>query len=254
MNGVHRVMRLQTKTHFRHSPAIRFKGERTTRLAGEKLLSSAKIRTLLSKDTNPYLGKLPAAFSHPALEETPLKFLDTLAQQLREDYLPKHFTRTDAVGQPFLTGHYIGSGTFGHVYHLAINNEVFAFKLFNPLRYDEKDWAPGHGPFAEPAAGLFLNARKVKDCIRFYTANPLARWQLAEYINPAALVKMENRPGTTTLDALGYRFYDWRKMNNYIHDIRVDLGGLIKPWSESIRESWKDLKRHLSNWFKPAAS
>lgn len=212
--------------------APRFQGERATRRAQSALLTPRQLELELAEDTDPYLGTLPQKLNIPkARQADVLEQLDGLAASLLRRNFPKTF---HAEGFPNVTGKKLGRGVFGVVYRLKVGDETFAFKVFKPnpkvpiipaSLVERIGHAFRHGPFAEPALGLYFTQKKTRDLANFHVANPSAGWQLYEFIDKDT--NLTAREGKSLAEH-GYTFQDEAKTGNRLHGIRVDYGGPLR--------------------------
>lgn len=216
---------------------VRFGGEKATHLAKQSLLPPRKLKAALETDGTPYLGTLPSAFKalreqDPEGDKVILGMLNDLHQRLKEAGLPEHFAAPDLMD---IRCKRLGQGAFGAAYRLTVNGEPFAFKIFIPSVGEDtlrgklvsrvSRWLR-HGPLAEPAFGLYFTHRETSNLADFHVANPLAGWQLYEFMDKKGPLPAPRKG--KTLEEHGYMFQDGSPEKNSIHGIRIDYGGWLK--------------------------
>ncbi|MBY0450284.1 MAG: hypothetical protein K2X01_06640 [Cyanobacteria bacterium] len=259
-------MRVGYRAHV--AKPLYFGGPITTRRAANQLLSEATVKKLLAKEPeNPYMGYIPETLQQAmGLSEAEVcQWLDAqgkrmhtvlttknLDQRLFVAPLPKPIT--DAKGNTIKTVAFtrVGDGSFGAVFRVKIGDEKYALKIFSEETYsgipeteDDRFISSLHGPYKEAANGIYLNSKQVEGIVPFYMANPLIGWQLTAFIEedqtnmePGAPQKNKtpknDRDAEVSLSDLRLRFYD-EGDNNYVDDVRVDLGGLGR--SKEVRRA-----------------
>lgn len=235
-----------------HHSSPRFSGIRATRLAQEQLLSDVfeyeTLKNVLTNDDTPYLGTLPPQFMLNGLltEQQALKAFDTITSRLWStlDSSSSKSSKPPGLLDRMLLGlnlthptqllwqaikiKPISDGGTGNTYKITVNGQPYLLKaIARGWLREPNDFIP----FNEAANGLFFTARNVRNMSRFYAGNPFAGWMITEFIDKS--IDMNNRTGPT-MQELGYEMLD-DKPDNYIGDIRVDHGGIVRRITPDVR-------------------
>ncbi len=221
---------------------LRFGGPITTAAARQTLLSRKEFAEKLSAEEK--TGSPGASFvgdpPEMALKISGLSAVDFMQEINRlVRYLKRHPgvipERTVDI-EPGVTGFknpkvlYLGAGTYAHSYAVTLSapgQTPFTMKLKcfkgNPGNYQD------HGPYKEPANGLWLNARGVSDVVQFYCAKPSGDWLLQEYLDSE--IRHAPRSGPT-YQSLQLHFTD--EAGNDFDGIRYDFGGMRVGYRANI--------------------
>ncbi len=202
--------------------SVRFGGVTGT-LADRHWMSPKAFQNLLNIASTPYIGRLPDALRQ-AVEGSPKQVyqaLDELAPLLRK------LRNCDTDDLAFRIGpsnvpvtlHQIGSGSYGIVYRLTVNQQSFALKV-----YHHTTEVSTHGSYGESATGLYFSQQNLKDVARFHFGNPKAGWGVFELITSG--MSVATRKGQS-IKAFPVVLEDDRDVNR-INGIRVDYGGILK--------------------------
>jgi HEAT repeat protein len=184
-------------------------------------LSAAGLQQILTQDPSATVGKLPGPLSRLLKQDARLflQALDTLhplLQGMNSADLPGLRFDLGEANRP-VTLEFQGQGSYGIVYRLTVQDQVYALKVYHPDKANEL-----HGPFAETATALYFSNQQLKNLARFYCAHPQTGWALYEFIAPE--MAASTRTGKL-LESFDVVRLDDSHPNSH-NGIRLDYGGL----------------------------
>ncbi len=205
-------------------------------------VSPETLQKLLNVSSTSYVGRLPVAFTS-SMQESPKQVYQAFDELV---HLLRGMRRLDDISFEFNIGNskkpvtiqYVGSGAYGTVYKLTVNNQPFALKV-----YHEDNEVSSHGTFGESATGLYFSKKDLKDISKFYFGNPKAGWGVFEFVTKD--MSPDKRKGQSIKDfpvSLG----DDHGANS-INGIRVDYGGISKGSKTVKIRNFDDYKKAIAS-------